>query len=247
MHGNQLLAPEARQHVCDHLARAVAVLREIRVADRHEDFVSMTNGHVHVQTGPLHAFDVFCFRVWEPGHRELALVHPIDDQGDHAWDHTRPAALSANPGFGPDRPVDVAVRPLCRFVRFPAARLARALASIIMYCAEHDFVMRASGALCVLAAHPKCQALSPIFPSDSGEVHVGARHCRVLAAEGTPHVPHSARRKVPPFPARAWCTATQAQRAQVNAITLGAVFVFVFFQGASTPSTFSGRYSASVS
>ena len=57
--------------------------------------------------------------------------------------------------------------------------------------------MRASGALCVLAAHPKYQAILHNFPPDSGDMHVGERHCRVLAAEGTPHVPHSARRKVP--------------------------------------------------
>ena len=132
VHGSQLIAHEARQHVCDHLARAVAGLREIRVADRHEDFVSMTNGNDHVQTGPVHASNAFCIRVWEPRPSKLALAHPIDDQGNHARDHTWPAALSANPGFGPDLPVNVAVRPLCRFVRFHAALLARALASIIL-------------------------------------------------------------------------------------------------------------------
>ena len=59
VHGNLLLAAEASEHVRDDFARAVGVLREIRIADRHEDFMAMTHGHVDVQPGPLHSLDVF--------------------------------------------------------------------------------------------------------------------------------------------------------------------------------------------
>ena len=57
MHSNLLLAAEASEHMRDDLARAVAVLREVRIADRHEEFMPMTNGLVDVQPGPLHSFD----------------------------------------------------------------------------------------------------------------------------------------------------------------------------------------------
>ena len=125
---------------------------------------------------------------------------------------------------------------------FPTAGLTRTADSIMLKLPEYDFVMHAGGAFCVLASLPKPQAVLPVFLEDLVEVPAGAGHSRMPSAEGTPQVLHSTRREVPFFPARAWCTATKAQRMQVNAITLG-----VIFQGASTPSTFSGRHSASVS
>ena len=57
--GNLLLAAEASEHVRDDFALAVGVLREIRIADRHEDFMAMAHGHVDVQPGPLHSLEVF--------------------------------------------------------------------------------------------------------------------------------------------------------------------------------------------
>ena len=81
-------------------------------------------------------------------------------------------------------------------------------------------MMHAGGAFCVLASLPKPQAVLPVFLEDPVEVLAGAGHSRMPSAEGTPQVLHSTRREVPFFPARAWCTATKAQRMQVNAITL---------------------------